>query len=147
MSEQEDLEKGVIESKARQVIESVSTYLDTLTAKIAETEQRHKWSSRLYMAAWLAWVIAAFLPDQIHYLFTMVFMMALIYDQFWFCRMMRAYGEFRGCVETLRLLGYIPPREAGGEKKKRRIVSEFVDVVKGWAITKKKAQDKVFAPA
>ncbi len=146
MSETEDLKKGVEESRARQQFEAINNYLDTLSANIDETSRHHKWSSRLYMAAWLAWVIAAWLPDNLHYLFTMIFLMTLIYDQFRFCRMMRAYGEFRGCIETLRLLGMIPP-VGGDRERKKRTWKEGLDIVKGWMTQKKKMQDTAYAPA
>lgn len=147
MSETEDLKKATAESKFRQQMDSVSAYLDTLTLKIKETEKQHRISSLIYLGVWIAWVASSFAPDNIHYIFTMAFIFALIYDQTRFTRMMRAYSEFRGCIETLRLLGYLPPAAPDGEKKKRKLVSEFREMVKGWAIKKQKARDAVYAPA
>lgn len=147
MSETEDLKKATEESKFRQQMEAVSAYLDRMSATILETQKAHKISSAIYMVAWGLWIASSFAPDWTYHPATMLFIMALIYDQFRFVRMMRAYAEFRGCIETLRLLGYLPPQNEGGEKKKRKILSEFRDMVKSWATKKQKARDEVYAPA
>ena len=137
MSETEDLKREAERVRIQEQFDAISAYITRLNAKIEETSQHHKWSSRLYIAAWLAWVVAAWLPDNLHYLFTMIFLMTLIYDQFRFCRLMRAYGEFRGCIETLRLLGMIPPADGESERKKRTW-KEGLEIVKGWMTQKKK---------
>lgn len=147
MSETEDLKKATDESKHRQQMQAVSDYLDKISAEIDVKEKAHKISSVAYMIAWVCWMAAAFAPDWVHTIATTMFIVVLIYDQFRFSRLMSSYSELHGAIHTLRLLGYLPPRDEDGEKKKRRVVSEFVEMVKQWAITKQKAKETVYAPA
>lgn len=147
MSEMDDLKMEAEASKVRAQFSQINEYLDGVILKINETEKRHKISSLIYLVVWLSWVASSFLPDNIHYVFTMAFIFALIHDQFCFTKMMRAYAQFRGAVDILRILGYVPPREEEGVKKKRKILSEFREMVKGWAIKKQKARDSLYQPA
>lgn len=146
MSEMQDLKKEAERVKTQEQFDALSAYVDTLSATITYTSKRHRDSSLIYIATWIVWCLSSFLDNDVHYIFTMAFIFALIYDQFRFSRMMRAYGEFNGCIETLRLLGMIPPAKGDTERKKRTW-AEGLDIVKGWFVQKKKAQDTAYVPA
>jgi hypothetical protein len=148
MTEQEELKKGVLESKFRQQVEALGEYLDELTDAINLAQNKYRISSVIYLIVAVIWIVSGVVfDDSAHAWFTLAFIAVLIYDNFRFVELMKARSEFRGCIKTLEILGMIPPSKPDGEKKKRKILSEFRDMVKGWAIKKKEAQDKVFAPA
>lgn len=148
MTEEEELKANAAKAKSMQTVKEVGVYLDRLSSKIIESDKRKKHSMIIYGIAWLAWVASGFFTDTAgEYWFLMMFVFALIYDQFRFAQCRRAYGEFIGAIAILQLLGMIPPDKPDGEKKKREIVSEFFGMVKGWATKKKEVQEKVFAPA
>lgn len=148
MSEEEELKANAARAKSVQTVKEVSTYLDNLSATIDLASRRHRDSSIIYGVAWIAWVAGGFFTDMDgRYLLVMIFMFAMIYDQYRFQQLRRAYGEFFGAIKILQILGMIPPDREDGETKKREYVSEFFDMVKGWATKKKEAQEKVFQPA
>lgn len=147
MSETDDLKKGAEDSKIRQTYQAINDYMDSLMEKITEAKKKRKVSSVIYHIAWLVWMVTLFFSDTVTYYGLLLFTFALMYDSFRFTKETNAYSEFLGAIKILEILGYIPPRPPNGEKKKRKIFSEFRDMVKGWAIKKKEAQDKVFAPA
>lgn len=148
MTEKEQLEQGMLESKFRQQVKALGEYLDELTDAIDLAQKKYRVSSVIYLIVALVWIGSGVVfDDSVHEWFTLAYIAALIYDHFRFTKLMKAHSEFRGCIKTLEILGMIPPSKPDGEKKKRKILSEFRDMVKGWAIKKKEAQDKVFAPA
>lgn len=146
MSEMEDLKKSAEHQKAVQTMQGVSDYLDRLTAAIDTARRAHSFSTALWFVAWLGWVASGFSGIEIEYIFLMVYLFALIYDQYRFREMTNAFREFRGAIEILKLLGYVnlPDR---GDRQKRKIFEEGVSMVKRWFTQKKEAQEKVYAPA
>ncbi len=146
MSEMDDLKLEAEASRVRAQYEAINTYMDTLTTAINAAENKYRISKVIYTIMCLVWMGTIFLPNEVTYLGLLGFMFALMYDGYCFTKLMCAYREFRGAIEILRILGFIPPRPPEGEKK-RKLWSEFTDMVKGWATNKKAAQDKVFAPA
>lgn len=80
------------------------------------------------------------------YLLTPVFVFSLIYDAYRWALLQRAFGKFFGAVETLRILGFIPPRDGEDTRNKKPIFEEGVSMVKRWFTEKKEAQEKVYAP-
>lgn len=147
MSEIEDLQKSVNESKARQQVEALSVYLDKLCDAIDLARNRHRSSSIIYGITWFIWVISGFFSGIWNQLFETLFIFALVYDALRFSQRMKAHGEFTGCIETLRILGMIPPTDQSGHSNKRHFWSEGIAMVKGWATKKKKVQEEIYQPA
>lgn len=147
MTEMEELENNAKLSKWKQTVGEASAYLDRLTDAIDVARRQHNWSFGIYIVVWLSWVAAGFWSPEIDHAMETVFLFALIYDGFRFARLQAATAEFLGAIRMLKILGMIPPDRDEGEKKKRRTMSEFFDMVKGWAIKKQKAQEEVYAPA
>lgn len=146
MSEMEELKKNTEMAKVAQQFTELSQYIEKLGGAIDEALRRRKTSSRIYILTWLAWVIAGLFNHLLGDLFESVFILALIYDAYRFAILRSAFGEFRGAMEVLRILGMLPPRPDPREKKKRAIFSEGIEMVKRWASSKKKAQEEVYAP-
>lgn len=147
MSETENLKKGVMESKARQQVDAVSAYLDTLTKRIDESEKRETDAWRIYFIVWLAWMIIGFTGNAIaEEGFQTLFFLALIYSFIRTTNAQKAYSEFFGAIEILRILGMIPPRSGGKDRKRVRFWEEGASIVKGWFEKKEKAQKEVYAP-
>lgn len=157
MSEMDDLKKGAEESKAVQQMQSISAYLDELSA---ECWKRLKWSLRcdtLEMFAMLGYVVIlttgvfmdtpeVFLRGALNWAFT-VFIFSAIRS--WSANKLwqKKEGEWDGAIKILQLMGMIPPDQERGAKKRRRTVSEFFGMVKAWAMQKKAAQEEIYAPA
>lgn len=148
MTESDELKKNIEQEKLKQMVDRMSLYLDELSETIQEAKRLHDKSKIIYLIAWLAWVASSILSREFYQIFTLIFIFALIYDQFRYSQMMGAVKEFRGAVKTLEILGYIRPREDDGETStKKRFWEKGADLVKSWTAKKKKVQDKVFSPA
>lgn len=148
MSEHEDLQKAVKESKGRTQMERISNYLDDLMARIDSCHERERSSWIIYAVAWGSWVLSAFFNEN-HgsTLMGMVFIVALMYQSTCTTITRRALGEFIGAIKILEILGMIPPMSGGNNRRKRSVWNDGIDMVKMWAAHKKQVQEKVYSPA
>ncbi len=147
MTESEELKNNALLEEAKTKVAALGSYLDELTAKILVAEKAHKRSSRIYIVIWLIWVGLGFFSAGLSHLFTAFFIIALIYDQYCFSRMIGTLAEFQGAIKVLEILGYIPPRGDGERSSKKHLWEVGVEMVNKWKAKKKELQDKVFAPA
>lgn len=147
MTESEQLKKNTDEQKAKQVVDELGAYLDLLGYNLKRSIKRHMVSSVIYLIAWMGWILGGFFFWG-NWIFTPIFIVALINDQVCFAMMQKAQGEFRGCIETLRILGYIDPNAGKGESSKEKGVWEKgAEIVRGWMTKKEKSQSEVFKTA
>lgn len=56
-------------------------------------------------------------------------------------------GEYTGATNILRMLGMLPDVPPPGERKKRKVISEFFGTMKAWATEKAAQMKKGYAPA
>jgi hypothetical protein len=146
MTEGEELKKNTEAQKTQQIVKEMSDYMDYLTYRI-EVARRHKRnSSIMYLIVWFTWIFA---PIWLGHggLFTILFFFALVIDCTFTSLLAEAKAEFKGMINTLRILGYISSDHDGERSRKKRFWEKGVEMVKSWATKKKKLQDKVFAPA
>lgn len=147
MTEQEQLEQNTHHQKIRQQMSDVSAYLDRLTAGIDLAFKKEKDAFIIQMFVWVAWVAVGFFSPAGNALFSLFFMMSIFYVSHRSVQRSRLFGEFKGAIKMLELLGMIPPMGSGSESKKKRLWSEGADMVRGWFKKKEKAQDEAYAPA
>lgn len=149
MTETDDLKQKAAESKARQQVESVGAYLNSLSREIDSCIIREQDAWIIYMIAWGAWMIAGFITgNDGGQVMELIFFISLVYQSYRHTRTRRAFGEFAGAIKVLELLGMVPPRPPKGEREsKKRVWSEGIDIVRGWAAKKQKAQEEAYAPA
>lgn len=146
MSEMDDLKRETEASKVRATYAELQKYLDEVILEIEAAQKKYRVSSIIYLIAWALWVASSFAPEVLHTLATTLFIFALIYDQFRLARKIDAQAEFRGAMRILRILGYVPPRDEPGVKNKKKVLSQFREMVMDWATKKQKARDAVYQP-
>lgn len=148
MSESEDLKKSAERIKSQETLDAMSKYLDKVIARVDETMAREKDSMIIYWIVWACWITVGYFSKTGNSLFEMFFIFALIYNALRQSLRARAFGEFKGCVKTLEILGMIPPIGPRGDReKKKQVWSEGIEIVKGWLKKKEKVQDEAYAPA
>jgi hypothetical protein len=147
MSEMEQLKEETEKQFLIQRYTELNNYIDTLSADIDLCMKRNNDANLVYGVAWISWVAVGFFAKEFDYLFAMIFMMALIYSGYRHSKLARAFGKFFGAIKVLEIMGFMDKTDTRGKKKKRKILNEFADTVKGWFAQKKEAQDQVYAPA
>lgn len=135
-------------SKSLQQMKDITEYLNRVADHIEECRKGYDGSMLIFTVAWIAWVASDYVEHgAFTNIFLIIYLLAVLYNNLRYTWLCSAKAEFSGAIKILEILGMIPPRPPRGEKKKRRMWSEMVDVVKGWATRKKEAQEKVYAPA
>lgn len=148
MTESEDLKASAERMRQKEKVAEMEKYIDILIARVETTLKRDRDAIILYTIIWACWVLSSILVPAFSTLFETFFICGLIYSGVRTAQRARAFGEFRGCIKTLEILGMIPPISPKGDtENKKQVWSEGADIVKGWFTKKKKMQDKVLVPA
>lgn len=149
MSETEELKKNTENSYRVQVYKELNAYLDSLSAEIDEALKRDREGLWVYTGCWLVWIASSVLDAYglFYHLGLVGFFFGWGYSNYRSRVLSRALGKWRGAMDVLEILGIVSKRPPTVNRKKRKSISEFFDTVKNWAIKKKQAQDKVYAPA
>jgi hypothetical protein len=149
MTEMEQLKQNADDALKQQRITALNDYLDVLSKRIDECLKKDRDSWYVFLLCWLMWMAMSFVPvlkplEPIGLLF---YFGGWAYTGWHGRNLSRAFGEFRGAIKVLEILGFIQPHDHDGDRKRRRVWSEGADIVKGWFTSKKKAQDAAYAPA
>lgn len=157
MSEMEDLKNGVAESKARQQVDALNTYMGILIEEKNRSLLRSLRADALFMFSICGWFAITLTTQWMHSSEAMtsfatqaaylVEMLSIAHSWFWTRSWGNAEAELKGCIKTLVILGMLPPREANRTRQKRPVFERGVELVKKWTAQKKKAQEGLFAPA
>ncbi len=157
MSEMDTLKENTEKSAAIQKMESISKYLDVLIAKCVDAAYWNFRGSVLQLISIVAYWVTSFLvnflniPDDQKWWFIGLSFVVLLVT--WYRELVlerdyaKAEKEWDGAIHILQLLGMVKPPRPRGNRSKRKIWKEGVDLVKMWAVSKKKMQEKVYAPA
>ncbi len=145
MSENDELKKAANAQRAHEQVNEIATYLDSLTVEI-EAGFKKQWAAEvIYLVAWFAWIMCAIFAPAFVLIFQIIFIGALSYSWIRLAQIKRSLGEFYGALKILEILGMIGPDHGDRHKRKRHVWSEGADMVKSWFVSKKKAQEEVFA--
>ncbi len=128
-------------------VDEVGAYLDGLIVEIEKREKRENDARQIYLVAWIAWTTCGFIAHEWIQLFEIFFFFALVYSFMRSALKISAVSEFCGAVKILELLGLIPPADRDRYRKEIRKWNVGIDMVKRWVMSKKEAQEKVYAPA
>lgn len=149
MTEHEELKKNADESFLKQRNTELNAYMDLLHDNIGLALKKTKESLVILMVVWVALMASSF--SGIGFLHTIVFVsyiLAFAHVIYRDRKAVQAVTELKGALKILRILGLIDyDWDSLGSRRKRRTLMELVDVVKGWAVKKQKAQEEVYAPA
>ncbi len=145
MSENDELKKAANAQRAHEQVNEIATYLDSLTQRVEAGFKRRKDAEIIFFVAWFAWVLCAWLAPAFAIGFQIIFIGALSYSWVRQIEVSRGISEFMGAIRILEILGMIGPHDAERHKRKRHVWSEGADMVKSWFVSKKKAQEEVFA--
>lgn len=144
MTEEDQLKQNTDHQRAEQEFKEIQDYLHSLVIDMEIAAKKSQWSSIIYIAAWLAWVIIPIFIKQLEGLFMIGFIAAMAYDFFRNAQRIRAHSEFKGAVKILRILGMLPPPGDKAENKSH-FWEEGVAIVKGWFTKKEKAKKEAYA--
>lgn len=150
MSEMENLKKAADEALRQQRFDALNAYIDELGVKIEAARLVARKASFIHIATCVGWVATAFTGIAwLHAVGWFAFLVTMLYSHLCDKAFTNAISEFEGMHNTLERLGLIECKCGGkGRKRKRRkVLSEFREMVKGWAITKEKARKEAYAPA
>lgn len=142
---QENARKSLVESRYKELNE----YMDSLHIRMEAHFKEMKQTLYLMVATWIVWMAVGFLDNlPLHLAAFSLYFASFLFMQWRERKMQKTAGELRGALKVMRILGMIDfDWDSIGSKKKRKILSEYADMVKGWFTEKKKAQDKVYSPA
>lgn len=150
MSEMEQLKKNADDALRKQRYDALNLYIGELSVTIDAALLKSRKASLIHMATCVGWIATIFTGvSWLHAVGWFAFLVTLLYSTYCDREFSKAIAEFDGMHNTLKLLGLITCEcdKHGKKRKRKRVLNEMRDVVKGWAIKKKEAQDKVFAPA
>jgi hypothetical protein len=153
-TEREKLEENTHMAKAKQTGEELGEYYKTLI----DTElERLRWtlraSSMLMFTFGTYWLILILMlwqglddsfVDTIAGLYTWLFIFGIFRDFHHENRLAKAVGETRGCEETLRILGYLPPKGGKTDRRVRR-QSPYERFKEFWERVGKKNNQEAYA--
>lgn len=156
MTEKEELEKGVAESKANQIVQSVNEYLDRLAEKLHDElvfSSRADLGFMVTIVAQMSLNLLMFTldtPDDMAIICRAIVQLIVIFAiaRSWLASRAwsNTHSEFAGALHTLKLLGMIPPRDAERRRQKQPLWEKGIALVESWAKAKKEVKTG-FAPA
>lgn len=153
MSEIEDLKKNTEDSLRRQRTDALIVHLTALGDAFEIALKKEKIGILYRLGGWAIWIGTSFLDSFLHSgdmfwtLGTIVYMISWMISMSYERNRALASARYMATIKVLEILGIIDPREPPGVKNKKKRIQALVDMVKGWAIKKQKAQDAVYAPA